>query len=59
MANAEGELIIYGIAERTGGYPDHVDAGIDPGAVHADTVEQIILSNIHPRVEAFLFELSN
>lgn len=53
MANAEGELIIYEIAERTGGYPDHVDAGIDQGTVNADTVEQIILSNIHPRVEGF------
>lgn len=53
MANAEGGLIIYGIAERTGGYPKHVDDGIDQGTVNADTIEQIILSNIHPRVEGF------
>lgn len=38
MANAEGGLIIYGIAERKGGYPDQVDDGIDPKVVDADTM---------------------
>lgn len=52
-ANAEGGLIIYGIAERTGGYPDHVDNGADLNMVDADTIERIILSNIHPRAEGF------
>jgi hypothetical protein len=32
MANAEGGLIIYGSAERAGGYPKHVDDGPRPGA---------------------------
>ncbi len=54
MANAEGGLIIYGIAERKGGYPDQVDNGIDQQAVDGDTIERIILSNIHPRVEGFV-----
>jgi predicted HTH transcriptional regulator len=53
MANAEGGLIIYGIAERKGGYPDHVDDGADPKTVSAEQIEQIILTNINPRVEGF------
>lgn len=53
MANAEGGLIIYGIAERKGGYPAHVDDGIGAKIVDADQIERIILSNIHPRVEGF------
>jgi hypothetical protein len=56
MANAEGGLIIYGIAERRGGYPDRVDDGIDPKVVDADTIERVILSNIHPRVEGFFIK---
>jgi hypothetical protein len=51
MANAEGGLIIYGIAERSGGYPDCIDDGVDPKIVSAEQIEQIILSNINPRVE--------
>lgn len=54
MANAEGGLIIYGIAERSGGYPDHVDDGTDPKTVSAEQIEQIILTNINPRVEGFV-----
>jgi hypothetical protein len=53
MANAEGGLIIYGIAERKGGYPYHIDDGADPKAVSAEQIEQIILTNINPRVEGF------
>jgi Putative DNA-binding domain len=53
MANAEGGTIIYGIAERSGGYPDHIDDGVDPATVSAEQIEQIILNNINPRVEGF------
>jgi hypothetical protein len=53
MANAEGGRIIYGIAERKGGYPDHVDDGADLATVSAEQIEQIILDNINPRVEGF------
>jgi hypothetical protein len=53
MANAEGGTIIYGIAERKGGYPDHIDDGVDPATVSAEQIAQIILSNINPRVEGF------
>ncbi|WP_426423252.1 AlbA family DNA-binding domain-containing protein [Bradyrhizobium genosp. A] len=50
MANAEGGLIIYGIAERTGGYPKNVDDGAAPASI-SDQIEQIILHNINPHVE--------
>jgi predicted HTH transcriptional regulator len=53
MANAEGGIIIFGIAERSGGYPDRVDDGVDRATVSAEQIEQIILSNINPRVEGF------
>jgi hypothetical protein len=56
MANAEGGLIIYGITERKGGYPKQVDDGVDPKVVDADTIERIILSNIHPRMEGFFIK---
>jgi hypothetical protein len=56
MANAEGGLIIYGITERKGGYPKQVDDGVDPKVVDADTIESVILSNIHPRVEGFFIK---
>jgi len=56
MANAEGGLIIYGIAERNRGYPKQVDDGIDLKVVDADTIERIILSNINPRVEDFFIK---
>ena len=54
MANAEGGLIIYGIKEKKGGYPDHIDEGMDPRTVSAEQIEQIILTNINPRVEGLL-----
>ncbi|HEX3995471.1 MAG TPA: RNA-binding domain-containing protein, partial [Acetobacteraceae bacterium] len=53
MANAEGGLIIYGIVERKGGYPDHLDDGADPKTVSPEQIEQIILKNINPPVEGF------
>jgi hypothetical protein len=56
MANAEGGLIIYGIKERTGGYPKKVDDGIELKATSADRIEQILSSNIHPRVEGLFIK---
>jgi Schlafen, AlbA_2 len=54
MANAEGGRIIYGITERSGGYPDYIDDGADPKTVSAEQIEQIILSNIIPPVEGLI-----
>jgi hypothetical protein len=53
LANAEGGRIIYGIKERTGGYPKCVDDGYDAGKTNADRIEQILITNIHPRIEGF------
>lgn len=53
MANAEGGKIIYGIKEKRGGYPKDIDDGYDP-TLQVDTIEQILHSNIHPRVEGLV-----
>lgn len=53
MANAEGGLIVYGIKERRGGYPDRVDDGVALADLEADTIERVIVSNINPRVQGF------
>jgi schlafen family protein len=54
MANAEGGLIVHGIKERSGGYPDYVDDGVDLKTISAEQIEQIILTNINPRVEGVI-----
>jgi hypothetical protein len=56
MANTEGGQIIYGIKERTGGFPDGIDDGVDPATVSAEQIEQIILTNINPKVEGFFVQ---
>jgi hypothetical protein len=53
MANAEGGLIIYGIKEETGGYPASVDSGYDSYKTSADRITQILVNNIHPRLQEF------
>src|SRR4051794_6669859 len=53
MANAEGGIVIYGVKERTGGFPDRIDVGLALTDVESDTIERVILSNINPRVEGF------
>ena len=53
IANAEGGIIIYGIEERTGGYPKRIDDGYDAKKTSADRIEQILVTNIHPRLEGF------
>jgi hypothetical protein len=56
MANAEGGLVIYGIKEKSGGYPKKVDDGIDLSVTNADRIEQILNTNIHPRIEGFFIK---
>src|SRR6266849_2369275 len=56
MANAEGGLVIFGIKEKGGGYPKKVDDGIDLNVTNADRIEQILNTNIHPRVEGFFIK---
>jgi Putative DNA-binding domain len=54
MANAAGGNIIYGIQENKGGYPKRVDDGYDANKTNADRIEQILVTNIHLRLEGFL-----
>lgn len=56
IANAEGGRIIYGIKEKAGGYPKKVDDGIDQNVTHADRIEQILTTNIHPRIEGLFIK---
>jgi hypothetical protein len=53
MANSEGGRIIYGIKEKAGGFPEQVDGGYDARKTSADRIEQILVTNIHPRLEGF------
>jgi predicted HTH transcriptional regulator len=49
FANSDGGVLIYGIVEK-----DHLPVRIDDGSDHADItrerIEQLLLSNIQPRV---------
>jgi hypothetical protein len=51
MANAAGGTIIYGIVEKDHG-ADSLDAGFDQNEVSKEWLEQVIYSNIHPRLES-------
>jgi hypothetical protein len=56
FANAEGGLIIYGIKEKRGGYPKEVDDGTDLNTTNLDRIEQILTTNIHPRIEGLFIK---
>jgi hypothetical protein len=51
MANAEGGKIYIGITADNNGFPTGIDQGFDTSKLNADGLEQILLSNIHPRLE--------
>jgi hypothetical protein len=50
MANAAGGIIIYGIKEKER-IADAIDMGFDPNAYTKESLEQIIDSNVQPRIE--------
>jgi hypothetical protein len=50
MAKAEGGIIVYGIEEEDDGYPKRVDDGF-AGTKTGERIEQILATNIHPRLE--------
>lgn len=50
MANAGGGTIIYGLIERNH-VADSLDSGYDQNIISKEWLEQVINSNIHPRVE--------
>ena len=50
FANTQGGFLIFGVEETgKGGYPKEI-VGIDRGQVNKERMEQIILSNIQPRL---------
>ncbi|MEH2359270.1 AlbA family DNA-binding domain-containing protein [Nostoc sp.] len=55
FANSAGGIIIYGIKEN-GHIPTEIDTGFEPNALSKERLEQIINSNIHPRINELLIK---
>ncbi|MDF5711024.1 MAG: ATP-binding protein [Nostoc sp. S4] len=55
FANSAGGIIIYGVKED-GHIPTEIDTGLNPDALSKERLEQIINSNIHPRVNGLLIK---
>ncbi len=51
FANSEGGTIVYGIKEVDNHYPEGLDEGIDPTQFSKEWLENVITSNIHPRID--------
>jgi hypothetical protein len=47
--NSAGGIILYGVAEN-GHVPTHVDGGTDANDLSKEWLEQVLQSNIHPRI---------
>ena len=59
FANTRGGHIIFGISESgKGGYPTAIN-GLDPATINKERMEQIILSNIVPRLHVKLCIIEN
>ena len=50
MANAAGGIIIYGLVEKNR-VADSIDVGFDPNLYTKEWLEQVIDSNVQPRIE--------
>lgn len=55
FANSAGGIIIYGVKEN-GHIPTEIDTGFDPNALSKESLEQIINSNIHPRINGLIIK---
>lgn len=55
FANSAGGIIIYGVKEN-GHIPTEIDTGLNPNALSKERLEQIINSNIHPRINGLLIK---
>ncbi|WP_298443203.1 helix-turn-helix domain-containing protein [Ferrimicrobium sp.] len=52
LANSDGGIIIYGIAEHEGTHSaGNLDSGIDQAQIKPEWIEQVANSNIHPKIE--------
>jgi predicted HTH transcriptional regulator len=50
MANASGGRIVYGVLEDKNHYPTRRDDGVDPGLVSKEWIEDVLWSNITPKI---------
>ncbi|MEH1846389.1 MAG: ATP-binding protein [Nostoc sp.] len=55
FANSAGGIIIYGVKEN-GHIPTEIDTGLNPNALSKERLEQIINSNIHPRINRLIIK---
>lgn len=53
LANSAGGTLVYGITED-GHVPTGLDIGYDPTDITKEWIDQVINSNIHPRIEGLL-----
>ena len=53
FANSDGGLLIYGVEEE-GHVPQRLDGGVSRSDVTRETIEQLLLANISPRVDGIL-----
>jgi len=56
FANSAGGRIIFGIIENNH-LPASIDAGVDPSIITREWIEQVINSNIQPRIEGVTIKL--
>jgi hypothetical protein len=50
MANSAGGVLIYGVKERKGGFPDCIDEGTDISEIPPEWFDQVVNSLVHPRI---------
>ena len=50
FANSDGGVLVYGIAEDQNHDPDRLDGGADHSVFSAEWIEQVLQSNISPRL---------
>lgn len=50
MANSAGGVLIYGVKERKGGFPNCIDEGTDMSGIPPEWFDQVVNSLVHPRI---------
>jgi hypothetical protein len=55
FANSAGGQIVYGITEE-GHLPSGIDGGVDPQEISREWIEQVINSNIQPRIRGLIIK---
>jgi Putative DNA-binding domain len=53
FANSAGGILIYGMKER-GNLPIGTDDGVDPAQIKREWIENILTSNIQPKIDGLL-----